>query len=79
MDVRLALRAFVDQGRELYHRLHSSEGDIIGPVDLHILEVQLYLLDKEVARRKTIHHASVGVKTPRPDLPPFSPDEKDKL
>lgn len=55
--MQLAVRAFIEQGRELYQRLRSSEGDAVGPVDLHILEVQMYLLDKEVARRKAIRHA----------------------
>ena len=58
MDVRRALRNFVEQGRDLYQRLHSSEGDAVSPDDLHLLEVQLYLLDKEVARRKAVNSVS---------------------
>jgi len=58
MDVRRALRNFVEQGRDFYQRLHSSEGDALSPDDLHLLEVQLYLLDKEVARRKSVNSVS---------------------
>ena len=58
MDVRPALRNFVEQARDLYQRLRSSEGDAVSPGDLHLLEVQLYLLDKEVARRKAVHSVS---------------------
>ena len=58
MVVRRALRNFVEQGRDLYQRLHSSEGDAVSPDDLHLLEVQLYLLDKEVARRKAVNSVS---------------------
>ena len=58
MDVRRALRNFVEQGRDFYQRLHSSEGDALSPDDLHLLEVQLYLLDKEVTRRKAVNSVS---------------------
>jgi len=58
MDVRRALRNFVEQGRDLYQQLRSSEGDTVSPVDLQLLEVQLYLLDKEVARRKSVNSVS---------------------
>jgi len=76
MDVRSAVRAFVEQGRELYQRLRSSEGDAVSPTDLHILEVQMYLLDKEVARRKAATHAWDEKDAPRPDLPPFTFDDE---
>ena len=72
MDVRGAIRNFVEQGRELYQRLHSSEGDVVSPLDLHILEVQIYLLDKEVARRKAIQHNSTEKHHPGHDFPPFT-------
>ena len=78
MDVRGAIRNFVEQGRELYQRLHSSEGDVVSPVDLHILEVQIYLLDKEVARRKAIQHNPTEKhhptekQDPGHDFPPFN-------
>ena len=58
MDARRALHNFVEQGRDLYQRLLSSEGDAVGLADLHLLEVQLYLLDKEVARRKAVNIVS---------------------
>jgi hypothetical protein len=58
MDVRPALRNFVEQAGDLYQRLCSSEGDAVSPDDLHLLEVQLYLLDKEVARRKSVKSVS---------------------
>jgi hypothetical protein len=52
MDLRVAVREFVNEGRELLERLRSSEGDSLTGAELHVLEVQLYLLNKEVTKRK---------------------------
>ena len=52
MDLRLAVHEFVNQGKELLERLRSCEGDTLARAELHVLEVQLYLLDKEVTKRK---------------------------
>ena len=75
MDLRSAIHHFVEQGRDLIGRLRSPEADDLSRIDLHILEVQLYLLGKEVSRRKEI----TGVPSPQtqqsppptPDFPPF--------
>ena len=60
MELRDAVHNLVDQAREVMERLRTGEA-LSGP-DLHILEVQLYLLGREVIRMK-------DHKTP----PPFPP------
>jgi hypothetical protein len=60
MELRDVVRNLVDQAREVMERLRTGEA-LSGP-DLHILEVQLYLLGREVIRMK-------DHKTP----PPFPP------
>ena len=53
MDIRCAIGEYVDQGRELLDRLRSpEEGPTATAVDLHILRVQLFLLDHEAANRE---------------------------
>jgi hypothetical protein len=50
MDLRRAIGEYVTQGRELLTRLRSpEEGSMVTVVDLHILRVQLFLLDNEAA------------------------------
>ena len=75
MDLRRTIHEFVDQGREVAARLRSSEGDVLTRVDLHVLEVQLYLLGKEVSRRKEINRSSSPdtkhSPATKPDLPPY--------
>ena len=75
MDLRSTIHHFVEQGREVIARLRSSEGDQLSRVDLHILEVQLYLLGKEVSRKKEVTDVPSAEKkqssTTKPDLPPF--------
>jgi hypothetical protein len=82
MDLRSAIHKLVDDGRALMERLRSPEGDSIGRVDLHILEVQLYLLDKEVVRRQHVNRStSPDDKRSRytqPDFPPFVSDKAKK-
>jgi hypothetical protein len=81
MDLRSAIHHFVEQGRELMGRLRSPEGAQLSRVDLHILEVQLYLLAKEVSRSKN----DTGIPSPEtkqspgipPDFPPFDLPEQD--
>lgn len=60
MELRDVVHNLVDQAREVMERLRTGEA-LSGP-DLHILEVQLYLLGREVIRMK-------DHKTP----PPFPP------
>lgn len=75
MDLRSAIHHFVEQGRDLTARLRSPEGDQLSRVDLHILEVQLYLLDKEVSRRKDVNRVpsaeTVQSSASKPDSAPF--------
>ena len=84
MDLRRTVHEFVELGRAVAARLRSSEGDQLSRVDLHVLEVQLYLLGKEVSRRKEVHRpSSLDRKQPstkKPDFPPFlMPDERPKV
>ncbi len=83
MDLRSTIHHFVEQGREVIGRMRSSEGDQLTRVDLHILEVQLYLLGKEVSRRKDVTGLPSAEKmqssATKPDFPPFVlPDERPK-
>lgn len=75
MDLRRAIHHFVEQGRDLIGRLRSPEGDQLSRIDLHILEVQLYLLDKEVSRRKDVNQVpspqTFQSSASKPDFPPF--------
>jgi hypothetical protein len=64
MELRDAVHDFVDQAREIMERLRKGEGEALNGSDLHILEVQLYLLGREVIRMK-------DHKTP-PPFPPFA-------
>ena len=48
MDLRRSVTAFVNQGRELCHRLRSPESGTLTAVDLHVLRAQLHLLNTEI-------------------------------
>ena len=83
MDLRRTIHEFVEQGRGVAARLRSSEGDQLSRVDLHVLEVQLYLLEKEVIRRKGSYSSSSPntnqSPATKPDFPPFvMSDERPK-
>ena len=75
MDLRSTIHHFVEQGREVIARMRSSEGDQLSRVDLHIFEVQLYLLGKEVSRRKDVTGVPSAEKqqssAAKHDFPPF--------
>ena len=49
MDIRRAVSDFIVHGGELLARLRSYEGEMLGEADLHLLRVELHLLDSEVA------------------------------
>ena len=51
MDLRDAVQNFVSDTKNLMERLRV-EGETLSRVDLHILEVQMYLLQKEVEKWK---------------------------
>ena len=55
MDLRRAIGEYVTQGRELLEKLRSpEEGPTASPVDLHILRVQLFLLDCQAANMERL-------------------------
>jgi hypothetical protein len=61
MDLRRAIGEYVTQGRELLERLRSpEERPTVTAVDLHMLRVQLFLLDHEAANLQELR---------RPPLP----------
>ena len=72
MELRDAVLNFIDEARKIMERLRTGEGEALSGSDLHILEVQLYLLlevqlyllGREVIRMK-------DHKTP-PPFPPFA-------
>ena len=80
MDLRDYLRSFVDQGRVLIERLRSGEGDTLTRADLHILEVQLYLIEKELQKRKEANRRAIfsDPKRKPPDFPPFFSNKDDE-
>jgi hypothetical protein len=45
MDIRMAVSEYVTQGKALLTRLQSYEGNMLTEVDLHMLRVQLHLID----------------------------------
>jgi len=47
MDIRRAVSEYVKQGNDLFNRLRSDESLMLTPTDLHMLRVQLYILDAE--------------------------------
>lgn len=49
MDIRRTVSDFIVQGGELLSRLRSYEGEMLKEADLHLLRVELQLLDSEVA------------------------------
>ena len=53
MDLRSAVSKFVTDGRELYDRLSSDEGSALTSAELHMLKVQLFLLDHKVTKMIT--------------------------
>lgn len=46
MDIQRAVKAFIAEGKDLYHRLRSS-GEGLSDLDLVALREQLYILDTE--------------------------------
>jgi len=53
MDLRRAVSDFVNQGRELCHRLRSPESRTLTAVDLHVLRAQVHLISNEIV---TLQH-----------------------
>lgn len=49
MDIRRAVSDFIVHGGELLSRLRSYEGEMLNEADLHLLRVELHLLDSEAA------------------------------
>jgi hypothetical protein len=76
MDLREAVKDFVSETKNVMEWLRA-EGETLSRVDLHILEVQLYLLQKEVAKWKdrTSHDTE---SRPHPAFPPFTSGDDQK-
>ena len=49
MDIHRAVSDFIVHGGELLSRLRSYEGEMLKEADLHLLRVELHLLDSEAA------------------------------
>ena len=52
MDVRQTIYTFAEHTKDLLVLLRSPQGKALSRGDLDTLEVQLYLLEKEVTKRK---------------------------
>jgi hypothetical protein len=76
MDLRDAVRNLVEEARDVMERLRSGEVEMLTRADLHILEVQIYLLQKEVNRVKDLKPPRKA--TSSPAFPPFQSDQDDK-
>lgn len=61
MEVRRAIYAFAEHAKNLLGLLRSSQGKTLSRGDLDILEVHLYLLGKEVTKRKEGNQSSPNV------------------
>ena len=71
MDLRRAVGEYVTQGRDLLKRLRSpEEGPTLTRVDLHILRVQLFLLDHEASNMQEMRNAPDVVNVEGKPLPP---------
>jgi hypothetical protein len=73
MDLRNQVQRFVEDAAEILKRLRTRELETLSRADLHVLEVQLHLLGKEVT-------ASKSSKPPRKTdslshFPPFIPHD----
>jgi hypothetical protein len=58
MDIRRAVSEFVAQSMDLLSRIRSYEGEMLTAMDLHVLRVQLHLLDYEAAHRQHVNTPS---------------------
>jgi hypothetical protein len=76
MDLRQAVKKFVSETKNVMEWLRV-EGETLSRVDLHILEVQLYLLQKEVAKWKDrTPHSTEPL--PHPAFPPYTSGDDQK-
>jgi hypothetical protein len=58
----------VQQAKDVMARLRTTEAESVNGADLHILQVQLYLLEKEIDKVKA---ARPPKPRKRPAFPPF--------
>ena len=78
MDLRRALGEYVTQGCELLKRLRSpEEGPTVTAVDLHILRVQLFLLDHEAANMQQMNTLSAPPEAANVQRKKLSPPPND--
>jgi hypothetical protein len=52
MMIHRTANEFMTQGKELLRRLRSTEGNTLTELEMHMLRVQLHLLDIEVSNRQ---------------------------
>jgi hypothetical protein len=76
MDLRDPVINLVEQAKDVMERLHTVEAEGLTHTDLHILEVQIYLLDKAVKKVKALKERKVN--QPPPPFPPLKPDQDKK-
>jgi hypothetical protein len=65
VDIRRAVSQFVMHGNELFNRLRSDESVMLTATDIHMLRVQLYILDAEARRLERKQSQSKSVDPPR--------------
>jgi hypothetical protein len=65
MDMGEAINELVAKGQDLLNRLRSPEGRTVTDMDLHILRVQLQLLDSEVVYMQHMRGRKTGSEDPQ--------------
>jgi hypothetical protein len=65
MDLGEAINEIVTKGQDLLNRLRSPEGRTVTDMDLHILRVQLQLLDSEVVYMQQMRGRKTGSEDPQ--------------
>jgi hypothetical protein len=69
MDLRVAVQNLTERATDVMNRLRTDEANTLRRADLHILEVQIYLLDKEIKKVKATLMLDTVVQAP--PFPPF--------
>jgi hypothetical protein len=54
VDIKGAVADFVHRGGDLFERLRDGEGIDLSDVELHMLRVQLHVLEMETANLQTL-------------------------
>ena len=77
MDLRSSIRDFVARAKELGVHLQSPAAATLTRADLHTLEVQLYLLEKQVQEARRALQARSELPQKGPAFPPYFSTEGD--